>query len=225
MNNLNLNGYEKQLLEDIIKNTDRENVPIGFLSDKDIKYCLDNQIMAILALDDMFDPEEQIQGCSIDLRLGAYPRKINECEPSILEVGKKEDEEIYTDVLRASNGYIEIAPYEVILVNTVERVFLPADFIGILHGRSSIARLGLLVHCCQTLIVPGHLQYIPLQLINLSKNTLRVKINTRVCQLTIIRMENESEHPYYNKVGAKYQNEGPQSWGSRTSEDKEYSKR
>ena len=206
-------------IEHLRANAKNTRIPEGHLSDLDIKLCLEEKIIFIDANDDQFDADTQISGATIDLRLGTKARRI--IGNTEIVIGNKEDEDTYTELKTVEHGYIDIAPHEVILVNTMECVFLPADFMGFLAARSSIARMGLMVHCCQSVIVPGHVQNIPLQLINLTDNTLRVHIGLRICQLALVHMPSPSATPYYDKEGSKYATERTDPIPSKTSNDSE----
>ena len=105
-----------------------------------------------------------------------------------------------------------------ILTTTLETIQLSEEFAGIITGRSSIARLGIMVHCCQEYINPGHGQTIPLQLINLSPCTVELDVNVPICQLVIFKLRTPSSGRYKDDLNAKYANEiGPQ--GSKIYED------
>ena len=116
----------------------------------------------------------------------------------------------YTEEVPIENGELLIKPKDIIITTSQEVVRITSEFIGILSGRSSVARLGVMVQCCQELIQPGHGQTIPLQLINLGENTVRLPVNVAVCQLALIKLRTPSSGAYSTKEGAKYKDEvGP----------------
>ncbi len=207
----------KQNLEKIKRERDISTLSHSVLSDGEIKEALKCEEIIIDALDKRFDRSEQISGSSIDLRLGTKIRKIVPCDE--IEAGNKVDEEKYTVNLHVEDGVITIPPNNIVLVNTMERVMLPAHICGFITGRSSVARLGLMVQCCQDHIVPGHIQPIPLQLVNLSPNTIKIHIGERICQLVLFRMAVPSDTPYYAKEDAKYIGEGEDPYASKLSSD------
>ena len=82
-----------------------------------------------------------------------------------------------------------IKPGEIILTTTMETVQLTEQFAALISGRSSFARLGIMVHCCQEFIKPGHGQTIPLQIINLSPYTVELDMNVPICQIIFFKFD------------------------------------
>ncbi len=191
-----------QEIELLKSNPITQNVPYGFLSDTDIILCINNKAIFIDSIDDRFDYKTQVRGASIDLRLGTKARYIK--RGLTVRVGDKKDEGAYSDFKEIDRGCLLIKPNETILVNTMERLLIPADMLGILSGRSSIARMGLMIHCCQSFIVPGHVQNIPLQLTNLTENDIEIEIGSSICQLSLVHLHTPSDTPYYSRSDAKY---------------------
>lgn len=191
-----------QEIELLKSNPVTQNIPYGFLSDEDIILCINNQAIFIDSIDDRFDYKNQVKGASIDLRLGTKARYIK--RGITVRVGDKKDEGSYSEFKEIDRGYLSINPNETILVNTMERLLIPADMLGILSGRSSVARMGLMIHCCQSFIVPGHIQNVPLQLTNLTENVIEIEIGSSICQLSLVHLHTPSNTPYYSRVDAKY---------------------
>lgn len=208
--------YVKEI--ELLKNNPiTQNIPYGFLSDEDIILCINNQAIFIDSIDDRFDYKNQIRGASIDLRLGTKARYIK--DGLTVRVGDKKDEGSYSEFKEIDRGYLSIKPNETVLVNTMERLLIPADMLGILSGRSSIARMGLMIHCCQSFIVPGHIQNVPLQLTNLTKNVIEIEIGSSICQLSLVHLHTPSSTPYYSRNDAKYVTERQDPIPSRQSLD------
>lgn len=206
-----------QEIELLKSNPITQNIPYGFLSDKDIILCINNKAIFIDSIDDRFDYKTQVKGASIDLRLGTKARYIK--RGLTVRVGDKKDEGSYSDFKEIDRGCLSINPNETILVNTMERLLIPADMLGILSGRSSIARMGLMIHCCQSFIVPGHIQNIPLQLTNLTENVIEIEIGSSICQLSLVHLHTPSNTPYYSRDDAKYVAERQDPLPSRQSMD------
>lgn len=81
------------------------------------------------------------------------------------------------------------------------------DFAGIITGRSSFARLGLMVQCCQDFINPGLKNSVALQLINVSPYPIELNINIPICQLVIVKMVGTPSKGYNDKNDSKYKGE------------------
>lgn len=150
---------------------------------------------------------EQYQPASLDLTLGRSFKKFTREYPCpIFPDSFNADEQMFSyeaDVLL-------IMPGEFILGATVERIRLPADLRGCLHGRSSLARLGLLVHVTAGYIDPGFDGTITLEFANLSPRPIHIPVGFRVAQISFEEMDFSAAMPYGQKVNSKYQGqEGP----------------
>lgn len=181
----------------------------GFLSDIDIKRYLKDGSIKIETLwhDELaFNPEKQVQLGSVDLRFRHECKRMKKIANANLTYASLKNHD-YTESFEAENGKLLIKPGEIILTTTLETVTFSNDFAGIITGRSSIARLGIMVHCCQEFINPGHGQTIPLQLINLGSNTVELDLNTPICQLIIVKLMTAASDKYHTKKGAKYAKE------------------
>lgn len=102
--------------------------------------------------------------------------------------------------------FLKIAPDEFILASTVERFTMPDDVMGIVHDKSSWARIGLAVQ--NTVIEPGWCGYLTLELTNHSNELITVYAGDPIAQIVFHRLEEPAENPY----NGKYQNQksGPQ---------------
>jgi dCTP deaminase len=115
-----------------------------FLVDKELKRAIQNKTVIITVEDDLcppFDPTIQIGPSSIDLRLGRVFRKYKK-EVKQIDIDQKGETEIFEVALGKE---FVIQPGDFFLGVTVERIELPANMIGIISIKSSIARLGISV--------------------------------------------------------------------------------
>jgi len=158
-----------------------------------------------------FNLEKQLQLGSIDLHFRHEYSKIRLSKNEILtyEMLKQHD---YTKPSELKSGEkLHILPGEIIFTTTLETVQFSEEFAGIITGRSSIARLGIMVHCCQEFINPGHGQPIPLQIINLSPCAVELDLRIPICQLVIFKLCSPASGRYKDDINSKYANEtGPQ---------------
>ena len=180
----------------------------GLLSDVDIKEFLNNgiSITASGAEGYSFNPDKQIQFGSIDLHFRHDCKRIKDMTDGIIDYEDLKRHS-YTEAFEIENDELYIEPGEIIITTTQEVVNLSPEFAGIITGRSSIARLGVMVHCCQEFINPGHGQTIPLQLVNLGNNTVRIPISSTICQLVLFKLRTPSSGSYATKKDAKYAGE------------------
>jgi deoxycytidine triphosphate deaminase len=158
-----------------------------------------------------FDPNVQIQPCSVDLRLDQCfwePRKpkrgrvldLREAGPGEIEVRRR----FRARRLRNGEG-ITIHPGQMVLGRTFEKFSIPNGYAGKLEGRSTFARLGLAVHCTGDFINPGWRGRMPLQFVNHGKTPIVLMPYLPICQLLVIRATSPSERPYgSDSAGHKY---------------------
>jgi dCTP deaminase len=198
------------MVDNSIQPTEEDRCPKqgGLLSDNDIRYYWKDGI-EIYTLGDYprFDPDKQIQPGSIDLRFRNEFRKftLNQGETISRETLKNKD---YTEHYELDEGEkLVIRPGEIILTTTLEVVDFSNDFAGFITGRSSIARLGLMVQCCQDFINPGNRQAIALQLVNLSPNTIELELYSSICQLIIFKLCTTATIGYTERPDSKYKDE------------------
>lgn len=193
------------------------------LSDTDIKkYIADERILISPA-----PTAEMISGVTVDLRLGNKFRVFQEhAAPYIDLSGPKEQlnvamESIMSDeiVLQGNDAFF-LHPGELALAITHESVTLPADIVGWLDGRSSLARLGLMVHVTAHRIDPGWSGNIVLEFYNSGKLPLALRPLMKIGALSFETMSGPAENPYNVRVDAKYKGQDG-AVASRISDDKD----
>ena len=175
----------------------------GLLSDNDIRQAIKARDIDIYPINEM-----QIQPGSVDLRLRPEFKKLKALEGT--EAGKKiptEVKKFFEPYVLTDDETLVIKPGEIYLATTLETVQLAKNYAGFITGRSSTARLGVMVQCCQEYINPGHKQPIPLQLVNLGPNPVEFDLKNAVCQLVIFRLQTTPTIGYAEKDKAKYKNE------------------
>lgn len=185
----------------------------GMLSDSDIRHFWNNGINIFTSEDGelAFDIDKQLQYGSIDLRFRHEYTRIKLKKDDVLTYKRLKDHD-YTTPFELKNGEkLVIEPGEIIFTTTLETIQLSKDFAGIVTGRSSFARLGIMVHCCAEYINPGHGQPIPLQLVNLGPCKVELDLNTPVCQLVLFKLRTPASGSYKHGKRSKYSSEvGPQ---------------
>jgi len=177
-----------------------------YLNRGDIQITCDSDELITAKIDD-FAPEKQIQPGSIDLRLRPKYRKFNwKTDENLTFHGIKDNS--YTELLELRRDEkLTIQPREIILATTLETITLSKDFAGFITGRSSIARLGVMVQCCQDFVNPGHRSAIALQLVNLSPYCIEIDISVPICQFILFKLDTAASQSYPEKADAKYTDE------------------
>ncbi len=186
------------------------------MSDRDIKEAILNKEIII----DPIDLEEQIGPSSVDLRLGNRFRVFKHGNVEFVDTKTYKDREISTyklngkrvieyenSILYDNLDYFVIHPGEFVLASTLEKVSLPSHITGRLEGRSSLGRLGLIVHATAGYIDPGFEGNITLEIGNVGKLPIKIYHGMRICQLVFEKMCSPAEIPYNRRRESKYINE------------------
>ena len=181
----------------------------GMLSDNGIKEYFKKGIDIYTDEKDgfSFDLDKQLHVGSIDLHFRHLYRRINLANDEVLSYKRIQDHDYTQPFELRKDEKLIIEPGEIILTTTSEIVNLTEDFAAIITGRSSIARLGIMVHCCQEFIHPGHGQSIPLQIVNLSKHKVELEQSIPICQIVFFKLATPASKKYIDRFDAKYSKE------------------
>lgn len=175
------------------------------LSDQDIRSYIQNDSMWI----EPFDPA-MVQPSSIDVRLDRFFRVFESHRSTHIDPAR-EDEELTRLVDQPIDTPFVLHPGEFVLGSTYERVTLPADLAGRLEGKSSLGRLGLVVHSTAGFIDPGFSGHVTLELSNLAPLPIKLWPGMKVGQLCLMQMSSPAKYPYgHSKNKSRYQGQrGP----------------
>ncbi len=172
------------------------------LSDRDIKKALKDKRIVITPAPDF---KTQLGSNSIDLRLGSTFRIFDHSKYPFIDPHRKNiGEEITREVKKKKDEPFIIQPGDFVLATTVEYVEIPDDMVGSLEGRSSIGRLGIMVHSTAASIECGFRGKITLELTNMGKMPVALYPEMRICALSFMMLTSPAETPYYKKKSAKY---------------------
>jgi dCTP deaminase len=155
--------------------------------------------------------EDAIAGISVDLRLDHRFRVFSNNSVTHLDLSGDRDQ-LERDIDRIMSKEIEIAaddalfihPGELILGATLESVSIPDDLVGWLDGRSSLARLGLMVHVTAGRIDPGWEGQIVLEFYNNGKLPLALRPGMVICAMSFETLSSPATRPYNKRENAKY---------------------
>src|SRR5436190_7106765 len=154
--------------------------------------------------------EADIQPSSVDLRLDRYFRVFRNHTQQVIDV--KEDQENLTELVEIDREDVFILhPGEFVLGSTAERVALPDDLVARLEGKSSLGRLGLLIHSTAGFVDAGWDGHLTLELSNVATLPITLYPGMRIGQISFIRMTTEADRPYGSgDLSSKYQGQrGP----------------
>ena len=151
-----------------------------------------------------------IQPSSVDLHVDRYFRVFRNHSQRVIDV--KENQEELTELVEAiGDEPLILHPGEFVLGSTVERVRLPDDLVGRLEGKSSLGRLGLLIHSTAGFVDAGWDGFLTLELSNVANLPITVYPGMKIGQISFLRMTTAAETPYgAAALGSKYQGQrGP----------------
>ncbi len=172
------------------------------LSDRDIKKSLSSKRIIIKPSPDL---RTQLGSCSIDLRLGNVFRVFDHSKYPYIDPSKKDYSNEITKVIKVKDGESFIMqPGDFVLAVTLESVKIPADLMGRLEGRSSLGRLGLVVHSTASIFDPGWDGKPVLELGNLGRMAIKLSAGMRICAMTFEELSSPADVPYVKKKEAKY---------------------
>lgn len=106
------------------------------------------------------------------------------------------------------DGSFVIHPGEFVLGSTVESVTLSTAVSGILEGRSSLGRIGLIIHATASLVKPGFSGYLTLEMTNISTLPIKLYAGMRVAQLALMSLKTPASVPY-GKRDKYHKQDGP----------------
>jgi dCTP deaminase len=175
------------------------------LSDRTIRRLLQEGRIGI----DPYD-ESLIQPSSVDVRVDRFFRVFHNNRYPYIDV--REEQEDLTELVEVEDDSpFVLHPGEFVLGSTLERVTLPDDLVARLEGKSSLGRLGLLIHSTAGFIDPGWDGHVTLELANVANLPITVYPEMKIGQLSFVQLTEPAEHPYGSDgLGSKYQGQrGP----------------
>lgn len=181
------------------------------LSDRSIREQLDAGRIVIDPIDDAL-----IQPSSIDVRISHLFRVFRNHTRAVIDV--KQDTRDLTELVEmpvGPNGVGDEAfmlhPGEFVLGSTYERIAVPDDLVGRVEGKSSLGRLGLLIHSTAGFIDAGFDGHITLELANVASLPITLYPGMKIGQVSFMRMTSPADDPYGSGAkGSKYQGQhGP----------------
>jgi dCTP deaminase len=173
---------------------------MSVLSDRDIRAQLESGRVVIRP----YSPSD-LQPSSVDLHLdrsfrvfrnNRYPYiDVRSLQPDLTELLQIEDDEPFI-----------LHPGEFVLGQTLEWVELPDDLACRLDGKSSLGRLGLLIHSTAGYVDPGWKGTLTLELSNVANLPIALYHGMKIGQISFFEMTSSVERPYGSpELGSKYQ--------------------
>lgn len=176
------------------------------LSDADIKKNIQDGVIKINPFPNF---EEQLGPCSLDLHLGNSFKIFKMSRYSFIDLknGANIDGMMEEIVVKEGGSFI-IQPHDFVVAVSKEDIELPAHIMGRLDGRSSLARLGLVIHVTAARFDPGFRGKAVMELGNLGTVPIVLYSGMRICAMTFESISAPSEVPYLSQKDHKYADQG-----------------
>ena len=170
------------------------------LSDRDIKKIIKNKQL-------IFKPKlnkNQIGPASIDLKLGPIFKKFNISKQCILDTKKKlpDKDFIITQKVKPKEPFI-LHPNDFVLASTKEYIKVPDNIILKVEGKSTLARMGILVHTAG-FVDPGFEGTLTLEISNQSNLPVALYADMHICQIAVEYLTSSAEIPYNKRKKSLY---------------------
>ncbi len=175
------------------------------LSDRSLREALAAGRIVVDPLD-----ESCIQPSSIDVKVSNLFRVFRNHTAGIIDV--KQDLEDLTELITIpEDGVFMLHPGEFVLGSTLERIACPNDLVARVEGKSSLGRLGLLIHSTAGFIDAGFDGHITLELANVASLPITIYPRMKIGQVSFLTMTTPADRPYGSGAdGSKYQGQrGP----------------
>ena len=173
------------------------------LSDRSIRQEVEDGRIVI----DPYD-ERLVQPSSVDVRVDRRFRVFRNSRYPYIDVRRQMEELTEPVAIEGDEPFI-LHPGEFVLGQTLERVSLPDDLVARLEGKSSLGRLGLLIHSTAGFVDPGFSGNITLELSNVANLPITIYHGMPIGQISFMRMDQPVEHPYGSgEKASKYQGQG-----------------
>ena len=173
-----------------------------FLSDKDILKNIKKGKIRIKPIPDL---KTQLGSCSIDFRLGNIFRVLDKNKCSYIDPRSGiNTNNLMRKIDISDNNFFMIHPGDFVLAETQETLELADNIIARLEGRSSLARIGIIVHSTADLFDPGWIGTPTLELANLGNIPVKLYPGMRICAFTFAKLSSSVNVNYSSKPLNKY---------------------
>jgi dCTP deaminase len=175
---------------------------MSVLSDRDIAAALSAGRVKIEPYD-----EADLQPSSIDLHLDRSFRVFRNSRYAFIDVRAPQPDLTELSSVADDEPFV-LHPGEFVLGQTLEWVELPDDLVARLEGKSSLGRLGLLIHSTAGYVDPGWRGKLTLELSNVAKLPIALYFGMKIGQISFLAMSSPVNRPYGSAgLGSKYQDQ------------------
>ncbi len=190
-----------------------------YLSNTEINAIINRLEITVPDENHPFLHQDQIQLCSIDLRVSnifwKQKKSLFAIDLHKNKLAELSPRRLWKKVILDYDSFITLKPGEFILGQTFERFRIPEEYAGKINARSSYARMGLETNSASDFINPGWAGHVPLEIINKSKNAIQIYPLLGMVQIFIIPLSSTPTGNYGDTaLFSKYQDDdgGPSYW-------------
>jgi dCTP deaminase len=176
--------------------------PASVLSDGTIRRLVDEGQIVIAPWDPLM-----VQPASVDLKLGTSFRVFHNHRIQVIDLADP-PQGLTEPVEVAPDDLFVIHPNEFVLGRTEERVEMPPDLVARIEGKSSLGRLGLIVHATAGFVDPGFKGTLTLEITNFNSVPIVLRPGLPIAQLSFMTLDQAAERPYgHPDLGSHYQSQ------------------
>lgn len=173
---------------------------MSVLSDRDIRAAIEAGQIVVRP----YEPRD-LQPSSVDLHLDRRFRVFHNNRYAFIDVRAPQPDLTELVTVDDEQPFI-LHPGEFVLGQTLEWVELPVDLVARLEGRSSLGRIGLLIHSTAGYVDPGWKGNLTLELSNVANLPIALYFGMKIGQITFEKMSSPVDRPYGTpELGSKYQ--------------------
>src|SRR3954454_10180909 len=158
------------------------------------------------------DPYDEtlLQPSSVDVRVDSLFRVFHNARYPFIDVKQQQEDLTELVEIDGERPFI-LHPGEFVLGSTLERIQLPDDLVARWEGKSSLGRLGLLIHSTAGFVDPGWDGHVTLELSNVANLPITIYYGMKIGQLSFVQLTEPAANPYGSgALGSKYQGQkGP----------------
>lgn len=169
------------------------------LSDRTLKAKIQSGEISIEPFSDEF-----VQPASYDLHLDKNILVFDTEKHKLIDVKKPVEDLMKKIEINDISGYT-LEPGEFVLANVKEVTGVDNKHVGRLEGKSSLARMGLIIHATAGFLDPGNKLRLTLEIANLSPLPIRIYENMKIAQIAFEQLDRDCERPYGSSgLNSKY---------------------
>jgi dCTP deaminase len=153
---------------------------------------------------------DQIQPCSVDVRLARTFTVWRQHAGGDIDPARNSTGLTTTMTVPGDQDSFPIQPGQFMLGSTMERITMRAPNVAArIEGKSSLGRLGLLVHCSAGWIDPGFEGHLTLELSNINRHAIRLRPGMKIAQICFFQCTSDADRLYgHPDLGSHYQGQG-----------------